>query len=133
MGFQLLELTPLSSHYCIFFQSISGGGDKTFIRNKAAQIFALAFITDYPRYWSSFFADLLQCLNFGQPAIDMYLRVLMAIDSEVVDREIVHTDQVCLTQMRTSLFLRFTSCLALCNGNAFKTLDINILICHFYL
>jgi exportin-T len=69
--------------------------DKSFIRNKAAQIFSLAFVVDYPHKWPIFFNDVLQSFTLGQPAaVDMYLRILVAIDTEVVDREIIHTPQV---------------------------------------
>ncbi len=67
--------------------------DKAFIRNKAAQIFALVFVCDYPKRWPNFFTDLLQTLSLGPRAIDLYLRVLLAIDSEVVDREILHSKE----------------------------------------
>lgn len=67
--------------------------DKVFIRNKAAQIFALVFVCDYPKRWPNFFTDLLQTLALGPRAIDLYLRVLLAIDSEVVDREILHSKE----------------------------------------
>lgn len=65
--------------------------DKIFIKNKAAQIFALVFVRDYPKKWPNFFTDLLQTLSLGPTAVDLYIRVLLAIDSEVVDREIVHS------------------------------------------
>ncbi|XP_064632186.1 exportin-T-like [Lineus longissimus] len=74
-------------------QSCSGNLDKSFIRNKAAQIFSLTFIVDYPHKWPTFFSDILQSFTLGQPAVDMYLRILVAIDSEVVDREIVHSHE----------------------------------------
>lgn len=44
--------------------------------------------------WPQFFLDLLQCLQFGALAVDMYLRILKAIDEEVVDRDIVRSPQV---------------------------------------
>ncbi|XP_013382049.1 exportin-T [Lingula anatina] len=67
--------------------------NKTFLRNKVAQVLSLAFVCDYPQRWPSFFQDLLQLLSMGPLAVDMYLKVLVAIDSEVVDRDIVHTQQ----------------------------------------
>ena len=54
--------------------------------------------------WPSFFSDLMSSLNLGPPAVDLYLRVLQAIDSEVVDREIVHTVQVCIRHVLFSLY-----------------------------
>jgi exportin-T len=69
--------------------------DKNFLRNKVSQIISLAFVVDFPARWVGFFSDLLQSLSIGHLAVDMYLRILLQIDSEVVDREIVHTPQVC--------------------------------------
>ena len=68
--------------------------EKNFIRNKAAQLFSLLFVYDFPHRWPLFFNDLLQFMTLGPPAVDACLRILMAIDTEVVDREIVHTPQV---------------------------------------
>ncbi len=75
-------------------QSQGANQDKSYLRNKAAQVFALACVADYPQRWPNFFTDLLQTLSLGDRAIDVYIRVLEAIDSEVVDREITHTQQV---------------------------------------
>ena len=42
-----------------------------------------------------FFSDLLQCASSGaQTSVDLYLRVLLTIDEEVVDRQIIHTQEV---------------------------------------
>ena len=46
--------------------------------------------------WPTFFSDLLQCLQFGAKAVDMYLRILKAIDEEVVDRDVTRNQQVCV-------------------------------------
>lgn len=74
-----------------------GTQDKTYLRNKGAQLLALTFLVDFPERWPSYFSDLLQMLSLGANAVDVYQRVLMAIDSEVVDREIAHTTQVLWT------------------------------------
>ena len=45
--------------------------------------------------WITFFSDLLSCVSSGNlAAVDLYLRILLAIDVEVVDRDIVHTPEV---------------------------------------
>lgn len=64
------------------------------MRNKLAQIISLAFVADYPARWPNFFETFYEALSRGPLAVDMYLRVLKAIDQEVVDREIVHTPEV---------------------------------------
>ncbi|XP_065576807.1 exportin-T-like [Artemia franciscana] len=73
--------------------SISAKEESSFLRNKAAQVFSLVFIVDFPRRWQSFLVDFLQTLKLGPKAVDFYLRVLKAIDSEVVDREIPHSKE----------------------------------------
>uniref|UniRef100_T1JL81 Exportin-T n=1 Tax=Strigamia maritima TaxID=126957 RepID=T1JL81_STRMM len=74
-----------------WIQCNANKSEKPFVKNKVAQILALLFLMDYPHKWHSYFSDVLQTLKFGPRAVDVYLRVLMAIDSEVVDREIVHS------------------------------------------
>ena len=82
----------------LFVQCQNPGINKSFIRNKAAQLFSLAFVVDFPLRWPSFVRDLLSYLQAGEAAVDIYVRILMAIDSEVVDREIAHTPEVCTTK-----------------------------------
>lgn len=65
--------------------------EKVFIQNKTAQLLSLVFVVDYPSRWPSFMADLLSMLQMGPHAVDIFLRILLAIDAEVVDREIIHS------------------------------------------
>ncbi|CAH1784092.1 unnamed protein product [Owenia fusiformis] len=74
-------------------QGVDSCVEKSFIRNKIAQLFSLVYVADYPHRWPTFIQDILQGLTLGVNAIDLYLKVLMAIDSEVVDRDISHTQQ----------------------------------------
>lgn len=87
---QLLKQTLMT---WLHVQTVATQEEKSFVRNKAAQLFSLMFIHDYPHKWPTFFTDLLQMLQVGEAAVDMYLRVLLAIDTEVVDREIIHTQE----------------------------------------
>ena len=76
-----------------------------------AQLYAMTCVIDYPSrvsinpvvndvilllpQWITFFSDLLSCISSGNlSAVDLYLRILIAIDVEVVDRDIVHTPEV---------------------------------------
>lgn len=68
--------------------------EKPFIRNKAAQVFALTFIMEYLTLWPKFFFDILSLVGLNPHGIDIYLRTLMAIDGEVVDRDILHSPEV---------------------------------------
>eukprot|EP01135_Chromosphaera_perkinsii_P006917 Nk52_evm5s628 gene=Nk52_evmTU5s628 len=80
--------------------------EPTFLRNKFAQIVTLLATHEYPSgLWSNFFNELLAAtmeLGFGGGAlggsdclesIDMYLRILLAVDEEVVAREIARNAQ----------------------------------------
>ncbi|BFZ08391.1 hypothetical protein BsWGS_11430 [Bradybaena similaris] len=66
---------------------------KPFIRNKLAQVISLAFVSDFPQRWPLFFSDIMSILARGTLAVDIYLRVLQGIDTEVVDRDIAHSPE----------------------------------------
>lgn len=68
--------------------------EKPFIKNKAAQVFSLTFIMEYLTLWPKFFFDVLSLVGLNPYGLDIYLRTLMAIDAEVVDRDILHTPEV---------------------------------------
>jgi exportin-T len=70
--------------------------EKPFILNKVAQLFVNACLADYPRRWPTFFDDLIRAMALGSAVVDLCMRILMALDGEVVDRDIVHSDQVCI-------------------------------------
>lgn len=76
-----------------FCQMLNPQPEKTFIRNKAAQVFALLFVTEYLTKWPKFFFDILSVVNLNPRGVDLYLRILMAVDSELVDRDVVHTSE----------------------------------------
>ncbi|XP_075712993.1 exportin-T isoform X1 [Rhinoderma darwinii] len=93
-------------------QMLNGQPEKTFIRNKAAQVFALVFVTDYLTTWPKFFFDILSVVGLNPRGVDLYLRILMAIDAEVVDRDIIHTPetklQPALQEARRNTLLKDT-------------------------
>ncbi|XP_028410861.1 exportin-T-like [Dendronephthya gigantea] len=62
--------------------------EKGFILNKGAQVIVLIFVNDYPEKWSSFFSDILSTLQLGPAAMDIFLRILKAIDQEIINREV---------------------------------------------
>lgn len=65
--------------------------EKNFLTKKAAQLFALVSLVDFPNRWQTFFNDLMATCQWSVGNTDFYLKVLMAIDSEIVDREIPRT------------------------------------------
>lgn len=60
-----------------------------FLTNKMAHIFSLVFAADFPERWSTFFNDLFFNDNINDRKVAFfYLKVLLAIDAEVVNRDI---------------------------------------------
>ncbi|CAH3141687.1 unnamed protein product [Porites evermanni] len=89
-------------------QCCTESDNKNFLKNKAAQVFSLIFVCDYPEKWPLFFSDLLQCLQYGALAVDMYLRILKAIDEEVVDRDVIRSQQEAERNMKIKDHIRDT-------------------------
>ncbi|KAI3366737.1 hypothetical protein L3Q82_009219, partial [Scortum barcoo] len=87
---QLIRETLMKWLQC---QLMNTQPEKPFIRNKAAQVFALTFIMEYLTLWPKFFFDILSLVGLNPHGVDIYLRTLMAIDAEVVDRDILHTPE----------------------------------------
>ncbi len=56
---------------------------------QVAQLIVLVFLWEYPSEWPTFFADLLPLE--GLAVMDVFLRVLTAIDECVVDRDMPRT------------------------------------------
>eukprot|EP01132_Coremiostelium_polycephalum_P004280 gene4280-5354_t len=61
------------------------------IKNKYAQIVVLLFKQEYPESWPTFFNEFLSLLQLGPSAIDIFLRILKAIDEEVVSFDVHRT------------------------------------------
>jgi len=75
-----------------YLQSIVSNNkyDPSFLKNKLAESFASLFCTTYLNSWSSFFKDFANLIqDENEIAIDEYLRVLLAIHSEIGDQLIV--------------------------------------------
>ncbi|CAH3184242.1 unnamed protein product, partial [Porites lobata] len=89
-------------------QCCTESDNKNFLKNKAAQVLSLIFVCDYPEKWPLFFSDLLQCLQYGALAVDMYLRILKAIDEEVVDRDVIRSQQEAERNMKIKDHIRDT-------------------------
>ncbi|KAB7494410.1 Exportin-T, partial [Armadillidium nasatum] len=73
---------------------LSSTHEKLFIRNKTAQLLSLIFIVDYISRWPTFIDDLLSMQQHGPNAVDLYLKILLAIDAEV-QYEKSHPELVC--------------------------------------
>ena len=65
-------------------EAVGASSENAFVKNKLAQVTALTLALEYPRRWPTFFTDLVGLLSAGAPGVDMFTRVLEAIDEEVV-------------------------------------------------
>lgn len=108
-----LKYDFLSTCICMFVQLMNVRPEKPFIRNKAAQVLSLTFVMEYVTLWPKFFFDILNLVGLNPNGVDIYLRTLMAIDAEVVDRDTLHSPEVKPAQLQEkSVF---------CSCNAIKT------------
>eukprot|EP01028_Stygiella_incarcerata_P004646 TRINITY_DN2035_c1_g1_i1.p1 TRINITY_DN2035_c1_g1~~TRINITY_DN2035_c1_g1_i1.p1 ORF type:complete len:973 (+),score=239.76 TRINITY_DN2035_c1_g1_i1:113-3031(+) len=58
-----------------------------YVRNKAAQVLVLLFANDFPEQWPSFFDDLLGLSGSAEAVVDLFLRVMEQIDTEIISRQ----------------------------------------------
>lgn len=69
--------------------------DESYFRNKLASSFALLFCSCYLTSWPGFFTDLHGLIKDKNPvAVDYYLRILLAIHSEIGDQLIIRERSV---------------------------------------
>ncbi|KAL6076211.1 Karyopherin transporter [Balamuthia mandrillaris] len=61
------------------------------VKNKFAQALALLFKLEYLREWPSFFQDLFGLLQKGPSVLDVFLRLIRAIDQHVVSSDVVRS------------------------------------------
>lgn len=64
-----------------------------FIKNKLAQVLIALIYFEYPLIWSSVFVDFLPHLRKGNVVIDMFCRVLNALDDELISLDYPRTPE----------------------------------------
>ncbi|KAJ8755813.1 hypothetical protein K2173_024358 [Erythroxylum novogranatense] len=64
-----------------------------FIKNKLAQVLVTLIYFEYPLIWSSVFVDFLPHLSKGAIVIDMFCRVLNALDEELISLDYPRTQE----------------------------------------
>jgi len=66
-----------------------GATDQPYIKNKVSQVYVYIFVNQYPHACPTFFTDLIGEVNSKGPAMmDIFFRILDAIDELVVSREV---------------------------------------------
>ncbi|GAX84343.1 hypothetical protein CEUSTIGMA_g11765.t1 [Chlamydomonas eustigma] len=63
-------------------------GLPTFLRNKLAQTIVAVLQFEYPSCWPGFFHDLISAMNQGEGIVDMFCRVLVSVDEDLVSLDI---------------------------------------------
>ncbi|CAJ0601007.1 unnamed protein product [Cylicocyclus nassatus] len=78
-----------------------------FLVNKMAHIFSLVFAADFPDRWPNFMDEIFLSRGLDNvPIVVFYLKTLLAIDSEVVDRDIQRTKTVFDRNTKIKDFMR---------------------------
>ena len=64
------------------------GGLPSFLRNKLAQTLVAVLQFEYPGAWPRFFQDLIGAMSLGDGIVDMFCRILAAVDEDIVSLDI---------------------------------------------
>lgn len=59
-----------------------------FLRNKVAQTIVAIAATEYPDVWPTFFQDLLGTLGQGRQAVDLFCRILVSVDEDIISLDV---------------------------------------------
>lgn len=60
----------------------------TFLRNKVAQAVTAVAAQEYPDVWPTFFHDVIGILGQGTGAVDLFCRILVAVDEDIISLEV---------------------------------------------
>ncbi|KAL6335409.1 hypothetical protein AAG906_029652 [Vitis piasezkii] len=77
-----------------------------FIKNKLAQVLVTLIYFEYPLIWSSVFVDYLPHLGKGAPVIDMFCRILNALDDELISLDYTRTQDELVVATRVKDAMR---------------------------
>ncbi|KAG1677608.1 hypothetical protein FOA52_010389 [Chlamydomonas sp. UWO 241] len=75
-------------------------GPAPFLRNKLAQALVAVLQFEFPSVWPSFFHDLVSALGAGEGLVDMFCRVLVAVDEDLVTLDIPRSQDESKLSMR---------------------------------
>lgn len=68
-------------------------GGPAFVKNKLAHVFVTLIYFEYPLIWSSVFVGFLPQLSKGRAVVDMFCRVLNALDDELISLDYFRTHE----------------------------------------
>ncbi|KAF4042487.1 Exportin 1-like protein [Phytophthora infestans] len=82
-----------------------------FLKTKLAVVITLLIKRDYPDRWPTAFTELLALLPQGASIVEMYFRILQAINEEIVEFDAQRTQQEAAHNMRIKDAMREGSCM----------------------
>uniref|UniRef100_M4BT63 Exportin-T n=1 Tax=Hyaloperonospora arabidopsidis (strain Emoy2) TaxID=559515 RepID=M4BT63_HYAAE len=82
-----------------------------YLKTKLAVVIMLLIKRDYPERWLTAFSDLLALLPQGASMVEMYFRILLAINEEIVEFEPQRTQQEAAHNMKIKDAMREGSCM----------------------
>jgi len=110
------DKTLLRSTIMDFYSNVACTINQTLpVRNKLAVILVHFIRHEYPNPWQSFFSDLAQTLQKGPPAVDLFFRVLITVDEDIIEfarSSINSLDHQAATRVKDSMRLNDLSNLA---------------------
>lgn len=83
-----------------------------YLKTKLAVVLTLLIKRDYPTRWPSAFSELLALLPHGASMVEMYFRVLVAINEEIVEFDAQRSAEEASANMRIKDAMRESSCMA---------------------
>ncbi|KAH7469096.1 Exportin-T [Phytophthora ramorum] len=82
-----------------------------YLKTKLAVVITLLIKRDYPDRWPTAFTELLALLPQGASVVEMYFRILLAINEEIVEFDAQRTQQEAAHNMRIKDAMREGSCM----------------------
>ncbi|OWY94648.1 Exportin, partial [Phytophthora megakarya] len=82
-----------------------------YLKTKLAVVITLLIKRDYPDRWPTAFTELLALLPQGASIVEMYFRILLAINEEIVEFDAQRTQQEAAHNMRIKDAMREGSCM----------------------
>ncbi|TMW56984.1 hypothetical protein Poli38472_002909 [Pythium oligandrum] len=87
-------------------------GKAPFLKTKLAVVITVLIKRDYPDRWPTAFHELLALLPMGASMVEMYFRILTAINEEIVEFDATRTQAEAAANMRIKDAMRESSCMA---------------------
>ncbi|KAJ0406793.1 hypothetical protein ATCC90586_000846 [Pythium insidiosum] len=83
-----------------------------YLKTKLAVVITLLIKRDYPDRWPTAFTELMALLPLGASMVEMYFRILVAINEEIVEFDANRTPAEAQANMRIKDAMRESSCMA---------------------